>query len=87
MFEDAQSSNDLRGKLQYLSVQREVVEDHGADEGDLRGLRVHDLLLGVHPQTGQLGEDVDHLQQKITRLHIHFMFFYLLKFVFKKMTA
>ena len=54
----------LKHEEHYLSVQGEVVEDHGADEGDLGGLRVHDLLLGVHPQTRQLGQHVDHLQNK-----------------------
>ena len=46
----------------YLRVQWEIVEYHWADEGDLRRLGVHDLLLGVHPQTGKFGEDINHLE-------------------------
>ena len=39
--------------MAYLGVQREIVEDHGTNEGDLGGLRVHDLLASVHPEAGQ----------------------------------
>ncbi len=51
----------LRYAIKNLRVEWKVVEDHWTDECDLRRLRVHDLSLRVHPQTGQLGQNVDHL--------------------------
>ena len=51
-----------------MSIQRKVVENHGANEGDLRGLGVHDFIVRVPPQTRQFGEDVNNLREN--KLHI-----------------
>ena len=46
-----------------LRVQWEGVEAHGADEGDVRGLRVEDGVLGRDPQPRVLGQHLDHLER------------------------
>ena len=40
-------------KFAYLSVKREEVEQHGADQGDVGGLAVVDPLPGLYRQSGQ----------------------------------
>ena len=45
-----------------MSIQGKVVENHRANEGDLRGLGVHDFVVRVHPETRQFGKDVNNLQ-------------------------
>ena len=47
-----------------MSIQGKVVENHRANEGDLRGLGVHDFVVRVHPETRQFGKDVNNLQRK-----------------------
>ena len=49
-------------KLTNLSVQREGVELHGADEGDVGGLAVVHPLPGIYPQSSKFGKDVDWLK-------------------------
>ena len=49
-------------KFANLSVKREGVEQHGADEGDVGGLAVVDPLPGVYPQSGQFGENINCLE-------------------------
>ena len=49
-------------ELACLSVEGETVEDHGTDEGDVCGLAVVDPLPRVHPETSELGEDLDCLE-------------------------
>ena len=41
-------------ELAALRVQGELVEPHGADEGDVAGLAVHHSPTRVNPQAGQL---------------------------------
>ena len=48
-------------KTAGLGVQRKLVEPHGTNEGDVGCLTVEDILLGVYPQSGQLGQHVNHL--------------------------
>ena len=48
-------------ELAALGVQGELVEAHGADEGDVGGLAVHHRPTCVDPEAGQLGEHVDDL--------------------------
>ena len=40
-----------------LHVHREGVEAHGADEGDPAGHRVQQVVVHVHPEALQLGQD------------------------------
>ena len=48
--------------IPYLSIKWKCVENHGTDEGDLRSLRVHNLFVGIDPETSQLGENIDYLK-------------------------
>ena len=48
-------------ELADLRVQREFVEAHWANKGDVGGLGVEDALVGVDPQPGHFVENVDDL--------------------------
>lgn len=47
-------------KLAPLLIQWKLVEPHWTDECDVGGLAVHHRTAGVDPQTGQLGQHVNH---------------------------
>ena len=52
----------LNLKFAYLSIKRESIKDHGADEGDAGGLAVVDPLPGIYPQPCKLGENINSLE-------------------------
>ena len=52
----------LNLKFAYLSIKRESIKDHGADEGDVGGLAVVDPLVPVNPQASKLGENRNSLE-------------------------
>ena len=45
----------------YLRIERERIEPHGADEGDVRGLRVEDVVVCRDPEAGVLRQNFDNL--------------------------
>ena len=53
--------SDYKFKVNHLSVQGKVVKPHGADEVDVGGLGVHDLLLPGDPQA------------RVLRQHLHYL--------------
>ena len=49
-------------KFADLCVEREGVEEHWADEGDVGGLAVVDPLAAIYPQSSKLGENINSLE-------------------------
>ena len=49
-------------KFTDLSIKREGVKEHGADEGDVGGLAVVDPLAAIYPQSSKLGENINSLE-------------------------
>ena len=48
--------------LSYLRVEGKRVESHRAYEGDMRGLRVHDVFTSRDPEPGVFAQHLDHLE-------------------------